>query len=85
MAKDVSATTQKPIPSERPRGEKTSKAKTRKCTFMISELNDIRLSAYARKKGIDRSKVVDNALSALFHNMRIRFPDDQESENEAAA
>lgn len=66
-------------------GKQSRKRITRKVTFLISDLNDVRLSAYSRKKGVDRSRVVDDALSKLFHGMRIAFPGEQESESEAAA
>lgn len=85
MAKTESVPTLKRISADTAPAPRREKPKARKCTFMISDLNDIRLSAYARKLSRDRSRVVDDALSRLFHGMRIAFPGDQESKDEAVA
>lgn len=47
--------------------------KKRKVGFLISSENDFKLTVYARKKRLDRSKIIDECLTNLLSGVTVSF------------
>ncbi len=67
------------------KGKKGAATEGRRCNFTIISEMDIKLSAWARKHKVTRSKAANEAIALLVKGTRIGFPGEEGSEAGAAA
>lgn len=69
-------------------GSKSAKGgegKSRKRSLILSPRNDTLLSTEAARRGCSRSAIIEEALTARFHGVRICWPGEPVEGDEAAA